>query len=112
MHCKKCGEVVNGKFCSCCGTRVRTDAEEIRRMERQAKKEFCETVATIWESVYKKYLAETVWLASRLRQDKDHPCLHELDICSAKERLEKTREDAEFIYRLLVSAIEERDGWF
>ena len=110
MYCKKCGAAVIGKFCSCCGTRVRTDAEEIRRMERQAKKEFIETVLTGWD-VYKKYLAESVWLASRLRLEKGHPYLHELDVCSARESLEKVRADAEFIYRLLVSAIEERDRW-
>lgn len=29
-YCKKCGAVVVGKFCSCCGTRVRSDLRDFK----------------------------------------------------------------------------------
>ncbi len=39
-YCKKCGAIVVGKFCSCCGERVRTSLKEYRIMERRLKKVF------------------------------------------------------------------------
>ena len=37
-YCKKCGAVVDGKFCSCCGTRATTDLADFRReLNRRAR---------------------------------------------------------------------------
>lgn len=40
MYCSKCGAAVIGKFCSCCGTRVRNRIEEFRLAEKRAEKAF------------------------------------------------------------------------
>lgn len=40
VHCKNCGAVVVGKFCSCCGQRVTTILEDFRLAERRAAREF------------------------------------------------------------------------
>jgi hypothetical protein len=40
MYCSKCGAVVVGKYCSCCGTRYRSQLGELRLAERRAQKEF------------------------------------------------------------------------
>jgi len=40
IYCKNCGAVVVGKFCSCCGQRVRTTLEEFRFAEKRAEREF------------------------------------------------------------------------
>ena len=39
MFCSKCGAAVNGKFCSCCGQRVRSGIEEYRLAERRMRKQ-------------------------------------------------------------------------
>lgn len=39
-HCKKCGAIVTGKYCSCCGKRVTSDLRDFRRAEARAKREF------------------------------------------------------------------------
>lgn len=44
-YCKKCGAVVTGKFCSCCGTRATNDFTDFRKsqnlMVRKFKAEAC-----------------------------------------------------------------------
>ena len=32
--CKRCGAVVSGKYCSCCGTRATSDFQEFRKAQR------------------------------------------------------------------------------
>lgn len=34
-YCKKCGSVVIGKYCSCCGTRATSDLVDFRKTERR-----------------------------------------------------------------------------
>lgn len=36
--CKKCGAVVIGKFCSCCGTRATDDFTDFRKAQRRMEK--------------------------------------------------------------------------
>lgn len=38
--CKKCGAVVTGKFCSCCGTMATTDLADYRNMMRRNRRRF------------------------------------------------------------------------
>lgn len=70
MYCKKCGAAVVGKFCSCCGFRVRSQLEEFRLEERRRAREFKNTCANI---SYQKmrfdlmHLADACWLASSAR---------------------------------------------
>lgn len=41
-YCRKCGAVVTGKFCSCCGTKARSDFQEFRLAERRFERQFRE----------------------------------------------------------------------
>lgn len=38
MFCKNCGAAVTGKYCSCCGTRVRSDYAEFKLMLSRRKR--------------------------------------------------------------------------
>lgn len=40
MFCTKCGAAVTGKYCSCCGQRVRSPKEELDLIEKRLKREF------------------------------------------------------------------------
>ena len=40
MYCSNCGAAVVGKFCSCCGKRVRSSLEEYRRVEKSTFKAY------------------------------------------------------------------------
>lgn len=75
MFCKKCGAAVNGKFCSCCGQRVRSDLEELRVIERRVKKEFIESCERVTGLGYRNdlsKLAEACWYASNARYNKSN----------------------------------------
>lgn len=39
-HCKKCGAIVTGKYCSCCGKCVTSDLRDFRLAEARARKAF------------------------------------------------------------------------
>lgn len=39
-YCKKCGAVVTGKFCSCCGTRATDDFTDFRKAQHRMVREF------------------------------------------------------------------------
>jgi len=67
MYCKNCGAAVVGKFCSCCGTRVRSDIEEYRRAERLAQKHFTRNAFSASGDVALERLAEACWHAANLR---------------------------------------------
>lgn len=43
MFCTKCGAAVTGKYCSCCGQKVRSHKDEVILIEKKAKKEFCDS---------------------------------------------------------------------
>ena len=40
MYCRKCGAVVSGKFCCCCGAKIRSMAEELRLAEFAERRAF------------------------------------------------------------------------
>lgn len=46
MFCKNCGAVVSGRFCSCCGTKIRNGHEEAQLAKNQAKRVFVRRSAT------------------------------------------------------------------
>ncbi len=37
MFCTECGAAVTGKFCSCCGARVRSDLEAFKLKQRRER---------------------------------------------------------------------------
>ena len=60
-YCKKCGAIVTGKFCSCCGTRATSDLKDFRlamsRLERELRNE-------VHTSDFAKYGCSTLGAAS------------------------------------------------
>jgi len=43
MFCKNCGAVITGKYCSCCGSRVRSAGQDFFLAVRKRKREFVNT---------------------------------------------------------------------
>lgn len=70
MFCSKCGAVVTGKYCSCCGQRARSEIEEFDVIERRLRRAFREECS-------KKLpcggfaLADACWLAVSIKYKKD-----------------------------------------
>lgn len=96
MNCQKCGAVVEGRFCSCCGERVRTDLETFRLAERGTKRAFEKEHQINGGS----RLAEACWYASYERYAK---YIRMLNIYTgvpdyAYEELKKIREHAEILF--------------
>lgn len=71
MNCRRCGAIVMGKYCSCCGARLRTDLDEYNAMLRKAKSEFkaqCRLYGGLGRQGSACYhLADACWTASELR---------------------------------------------
>ena len=47
MFCKNCGAAVVGRYCSCCGTRVRSELEEYRAVEKKQLKSLLDNSITL-----------------------------------------------------------------
>ena len=73
MFCTKCGASVVGKYCSCCGNRVRSSLEDLRLAEKRAKREFenaCGNSEYPRRQLELLHLANACWLASYQRYNK------------------------------------------
>lgn len=107
MFCKECGAVIVGKYCSCCGTRVRSTLQEFRLAERRAKKAFLK------EHAYKdgKYLgivverfASACWHAATFRYGKYQSMVGPDNVPSeAFEELEIVTRHAERLFCALLN---------
>ena len=69
MFCNKCGAVVTGKYCSCCGQRVRSQKEELELIERRLKKNFTDACTKTRDSFVENapamgFLALACWEAA------------------------------------------------
>ena len=108
MNCKRCGAFVVDKFCSHCGTRVRTDLQEYRLFEKKAAKSFkqeCEEYRAPGESLLLvNHLSEACWQASNARYGIRRKLdvgytLSQADI----DNLETIRIHAMLLFRQLIS---------
>lgn len=73
-HCKKCGAVVTGKYCSCCGKRVTTDFEDFRAAERRTWRNFDRRKRELDGRKYNMVVVtQAAKLAQYLAQDKTLP---------------------------------------
>lgn len=59
MYCKNCGAVVVGKFCSCCGTKIRRDVDQYILDRRRMQKEFADAPKEYGSSYM--HLATACW---------------------------------------------------
>lgn len=70
MFCTKCGAAVTGKYCSCCGQKVRSQKDELELIEKRLKKEFCDSCTKTPNGGYVElapaygFLALACWEAS------------------------------------------------
>lgn len=76
-YCKKCGAVVTGKYCSCCGKRATTDLEDFRNAQRRIWRAFDRRVQ---ERDSRKYnlavVIQAATLAHCLAEDRVLPKAH------------------------------------
>lgn len=70
MYCSKCGASVVGKYCSCCGQRIRSEAEEFNLIENRLRREFKSACAGSRVPLYYAHLAEACWLAATMKYQK------------------------------------------
>lgn len=106
MYCSKCGAAVVGKFCSCCGTRVRSQIEEYRLAEKRAVKAF-EKACTHDENARllgldRMHLASACWQAAHFRYRKDHLRSDGSVPAEAFEALDTIRVHAEWLFNQLL----------
>lgn len=106
MHCKRCGAAVVGKYCSYCGTRVRTDWDEYKSILGRAKKEYrqeCNYYRTgDRRGLAINHLAEACWIAAELRYGTEY---HGGDFILTDEDLiniETVKEHAMVLFRQLI----------
>lgn len=106
MFCSKCGAAVNGKFCSCCGQRIRSSLEEYHLAERRMKKEFenrcCKNGNA--RELHLMNLASACWLASSMKYDRSRGLLiGDYVPQSVYDNLQVVRDHAEKLYQALIN---------
>lgn len=105
MFCKKCGAAVNGKFCSCCGQRVRSALEEYHLAEKRMEREFINKCSETGKAreLHLMHLASACWMASSMKYDRSR-ILHIEDYVPASvyDSLQTVRDHAEKLYLKLI----------
>lgn len=90
MFCNKCGASVVGKYCSCCGQRVRNEIEEFRLYEQRKRREFLNDCRKARDPAWWGHLAEACWYAAVTKYRKD-PAFDGTPYSEAYENLEEIR---------------------
>lgn len=101
MYCKHCGAVAVGKYCSCCGRRLRDNVDEFNIARRKMAKEF--GFQSGKELVY-QHLASACWIACEIKYGKDLILVTESGpvlAANAYERLEIVKAHATALYERL-----------
>ncbi len=104
MFCKKCGAAVNEKYCSRCGSRVRSDSEEFFRKLQTEKHRFMKSNK---DSVA-YWLSEVCWFAA---QEKFVEPLRDRILRSDGQLdtdylLKRTKEEAKVLFNQLYCVME------
>ena len=119
MYCKKCGAAVTGRFCCCCGERVRTNAEEIKRETRRLRNQFKDACIEKYDYPYVNYchMAEACWNAAEVRSSEKiyklcgrYVHLFDHEPTEAFKMLADIYDDATFMFKMLVAAIETKEA--
>lgn len=104
MYCKSCGAAVVGKYCSCCGARVRTDAEELRLIENRMRREFVSEMrgprALGRLGLAYANIAEACWLAADLMHPRDG-----MTVEAGREALEEVVKYARWVFSMVIVAV-------
>lgn len=98
MYCKHCGAVAVGKYCSCCGRRLRDNVDEFNIVRRKMAKEF--SFQSGKELVY-QHMATACWIACEIKYCKDpilFVCGERVLAPDAYERLEIVKAHATALY--------------
>lgn len=115
MICKNCGAAVVGKYCSCCGKRIRNDYEEFKRAERKAQQEFKRNAVEKYDAgrprgcVVVDELATACWNACSIKYmagifvEVYRPDYHVIVPDEAYEMLEKVKKHATALLDQLVT---------
>lgn len=100
MYCTKCGAFVVGKYCSCCGQRVRSEMEEFRILERRRKKAFersCE-YSNGQIILHNARLADLCWITASLKYLKEPNAARWVE---AEGSLDKVESAARYLFEKL-----------
>lgn len=68
MYCKHCGAAAIGKYCSCCGRRLRNSVEEFNLAQDRLHKDFYKKAyMEAGKSLEHQHLASACWIACELK---------------------------------------------
>ena len=105
MYCSKCGAVVAGKYCSCCGKRILSDVQQLNATARKMSKDFCEwAYRESGNMLSHKHLASACWVACEMKYAKGLALFMGdgyVVVPGAYERLETVRDHAIALYKRL-----------
>ena len=105
MNCRKCGAAVNGKFCSCCGQRVRSALEEYRLAEKRMERDFTNKCSETGKAreLHLMHLASAWWKASSMKYDRSRILsIDDYVPKSVYDNLQTLRDHAEKLYKALI----------
>ena len=101
MFCSKCGAVVAGKYCSCCGQRVRSEIEEFRLTEQRMRRAFLnECREKNGGAAWLQHLADACWLTASTKYRRD-PRFDGVSYAVALDSLEEIRFTARGLFNEL-----------
>lgn len=100
MFCSKCGASVVGKFCSCCGQRVRSEIEEFRLTEQRARRAFLSECSELNGPAWWRHLADACWLTASVKYRKD-PRFEGVSYAQALDNLEEIKFAARGLFNEL-----------
>lgn len=109
-YCKKCGAIVTGKFCSCCGTRATTDLKDFRLAQSRLERELKDEAFKLDFNKYGNVVTGAAALAVAVAFKNNIPghCLNVDDFHLFKglcwERLELCKVEAREIYTRIMEA--------
>ena len=106
MTCKRCGAALTGRYCSCCGSKVRTDLDEYKSLMRKVKAEYMKECAYYRTPDYRGlaigHLAEACWRAAEMRYGSIY-CGTEFVMTNEDlNNIEEVKEHATLLFRQLI----------
>lgn len=107
MNCRVCGAAVVGRYCSYCGSKVRTDLDEYKRLLRGAKAEYSRECALYRtggpRGLAIDHLATACWLAAEMRYGSEYMVGTFVMTPADIKNIEIVREQAMLLFRQLVA---------